>query len=136
MNATALSRPSFVRYWVPVLIYLALIYLLSSGSFHLGLFNKAQKSHADKIVHVVEYAFLGFLLARAMGKYTFFRQSMRVLAAIVLLAGLVYGISDELHQMTVPNRSADFTDVIADGIGVFIGVFIYYKKRFKRICPK
>ncbi len=136
MNTATLSKPSFIRYWAPVFIYLVLIYLLSSGSFHFGLFNKSQKTHADKIVHVVEYAFLGFLLARAMGKYTFFRQSMRLLAAIVLLVGVIYGISDEFHQMNVPNRTADFSDVIADGVGVFIGVFIYYKKRFKRVCPK
>ncbi len=136
MNSVALSRPSFLRYWAPVLIYLVFIYMLSSGAFHFGLFNKSQKVHADKILHVVEYAILGFLLARAMGKYTFFRQSMRVLAAMVLLAGVVYGISDEFHQMSVPNRTASFYDVIADSVGVFIGVFIYYKKRFKRICPK
>ncbi len=110
--------------------------MLSSGAFRFGLFTKTQKVHADKIVHVVEYAILGFLLARAMGKYTFFRQSMRLLAAIVLLVGVVYGISDEFHQMSVPNRTASFYDVIADSVGIFIGVFIYYKKRLKRICPK
>lgn len=136
MNLATHSKPSFVRYWIPVLIYLVFIYMLSSGAFSFGLFNKSQKVHADKIVHVVEYAILGFLLARAMGKYTFFRQSMRVLAAVVLLVGVVYGISDEFHQMSVPHRTASFYDVIADSVGVFIGVFIYYKKRFKRICPK
>ncbi len=136
MSTAPLKRPSFFRYWAPVLAYLSLIYFLSSNPFHFGLFHKTQKMNVDKVVHVVEYAFLGFLMARAMGKYDFFRQSMRLLAAMVLLAGVVYGISDEIHQIYVPNRDASFYDVLADSFGVFVGVFIYYKTRFKRLCPK
>lgn len=92
--------------------------------------------NVDKIVHAVEYAFLGFLLARAMGKYEIFRRSVWFFVVVVFCLGVLYGMSDEFHQIYVPNRDANLNDVLADAVGVTIGVVIFYKKRFKRICPK
>ena len=40
----------------------------------------------------------------------------------VLLIATLYGISDELHQATVPNRVADIRDVLTDLAGAAIAV--------------
>jgi VanZ family protein len=68
-------------------------------------------------VHTAEYALLGFLLARALGRDRF---------AIAVVVGSLYGASDEYHQTFVPGRSGnDLGDWIADTIGTALGVLVY-----------
>ena len=82
---------------------------------------------SDKIGHVLLYMPLGFLLVRAMIlKPGPFRKSV-VLWAVVL--GSLYAVTDEVHQMFVPGRTAELADLMADMIGVFIGVQFYRIKR-------
>jgi VanZ family protein len=33
---------------------------------------------------------------------------------------------DEFHQYFIPRRSVEFFDVIADAIGILIGLFLYH----------
>ena len=68
---------------------------------------------ADKVVHCVLYFGLGTLLQVALRK-----------RAIVLFVGVTYGILDEIHQLYVPGRSCDPLDMVADGVGIAIGLFI------------
>lgn len=42
------------------------------------------------------------------------------------LLGVIYAVSDELHQYFVPGRSGELRDVILDSLGVIAGVFIIY----------
>jgi len=39
----------------------------------------------------------------------------------LLIAGALYGITDEWHQMYVPGRTPDLADWIADVVGVLLG---------------
>ncbi|MBT8489380.1 MAG: VanZ family protein [Gemmatimonadetes bacterium] len=39
----------------------------------------------------------------------------------LLLAGALYGLSDEIHQMYVPGRSPDPADLAADVVGLLLG---------------
>jgi len=73
----------------------------------------------------VEYGILGYLLARALGQYRFKR---RVLSITAFSICFVYGITDELHQFFVPDRCTSFIDLVADGIGSYIGIWIYIKR--------
>lgn len=54
-----------------------------------------------------------FLLARASNS-----------GAAVAGAGL-YGITDELHQVYVPGRTADVADWLVDMAGALVGVWLY-----------
>ena len=40
-----------------------------------------------------------------------------------LIAFLVYGITDEIHQSFVPMRDASAFDIFADGLGSFAGAY-------------
>jgi VanZ family protein len=51
------------------------------------------------------------------------------LAAFVL--SVLYGVADEVHQMYVPERTADLYDVVADGTGALLFVLLYWW-RFRR----
>ena len=111
----AALRPAWITLWGPVIAYMATVFGLSSLSTLPA--PPAGLSFYD--VHVVTYAGLGALTARATGK-GFRDVSWRaVLAAIVI--STVYGVSDEYHQLFVPGRSFDVLDMVADAIGSAAG---------------
>ena len=114
-----------IKFWLPVLIYLVLIFVLSSSS--KTVFVETEIPFLDKFLHTIEYAVLGFLLIRALknSRLRFFDRNFILLA--VVLATL-YGISDEFHQHFVPNRIASLGDVFFDCIGSVIGSIVYRRK--------
>lgn len=68
-----------------------------------------------KLAHASEYTLLGFLLMGALsGK-----------KSRALLIGVLYAASDEFHQLFVPGRSGQITDVMIDSGGVILGIFIF-----------
>jgi hypothetical protein len=66
--------------------------------------------HDDKVVHAALYAVLGGLLRVASGR----------IGTSVAIAGAV-GIADELWQSTIPGRSSDPLDWVADVVGALAG---------------
>ena len=42
-----------------------------------------------------------------------------------MAAGMVYGVSDEIHQIFVPERMFDYSDMGADCLGVAVGVWAF-----------
>ena len=119
-----LSRRAYLfRYWLPPFLYAALIFFLSSlpgKEYPYPFFS------ADKLLHVVEYAILGYLVARALG---YGLQEIKILFVRALVVCVLYGISDELHQWFVPYRVVSVMDILADSAGSFLGIGIYIKQR-------
>ena len=98
--------------WLPVVVWAAVIFALSSIpslSTGLGTWDTLLR----KAAHMTEYAILGGLLLRALG---------RELPA--LLAGVAYAVTDEIHQHFVEGRHASALDVALDGAGVAVGIFL------------
>src|SRR5205085_2601863 len=97
--------------WLPPVLYMALIFHLSSESDPLPTLT----SHVwDKALHCIEYGALGLLLYRALlGEGIGWRAAL----ALAFLATSVYGASDELHQLFTPGRSFDVRDWLADTLG-------------------
>jgi VanZ family protein len=83
----------------------------------------------DKLEHGLVYALLGAALARGWrlsrarttGAFTTWLAAWTAAA----LAALVYGLSDELHQLLVPGRMFDLADLVADGVGGALGAAAY-----------
>lgn len=75
--------------------------------------------HADKLVHVIEYAVLGALLCRSLLHE---RSGHFGRAAIIAMSvGTLFGALDEWHQ-TFSGRCADVWDAVADVVGLALGV--------------
>ncbi len=111
----------FLFYWLPLLVYLALIFTQSAfPAPQTGL----KIPHLDKGVHAAIYSLLGILFCRAYGR-TWPRMGPRWLMIVSILSATVFGLSDEIHQYFVPYRSADRMDLLADFLGSAVGVFIY-----------
>ena len=43
---------------------------------------------------------------------------------ISFILGVIYAITDEVHQYFVPGRSCEFKDVCIDGSGVLFGIVL------------
>jgi VanZ family protein len=111
----------FLRRWGPALLCAALLFAASSrSSLPVDL-----HSGSDKLVHFAAYAVLGAALAYG-------QIASGISVAWPLLLGVATGGLDELYQSTVPNRSADPLDWLADSLGVFFGVFLFHLwRRFR-----
>jgi VanZ family protein len=106
-----------LTHWLPIVLWAALIFTLSSIphlSSGLGTWDLVLR----KCAHVTEYAMLGLLLARAL---------QRELPAFAL--GVLYAVSDELHQSFVRGRHAAPLDVAIDSVGVLIGLVAWRRAR-------
>jgi VanZ family protein len=105
----ALSR------WLPVALWAALIFGLSSVP-DLGTGLGGWDLVLRKLAHMTEYAVLGFLLLRAIG---------RELPAVAI--GVAYAVTDEIHQSFVEGRHGAWYDVALDAVGVLVGIYAVAK---------
>ena len=106
---------------------MALIFIISSQPKLPpipGLGCLEELSSSDKIKHVAAYAVLGWLVWRALGD----RYSRGARSLLVLAISVAYGISDEIHQKFVPNRTCDICDLAADALGVCIALIAMWAK--------
>jgi VanZ family protein len=74
-------------------------------------------SGGDKPWHTIAYFGLAVLLVRAIAGGLPCRILPRI-AGLAIAIAVTYAVTDEIHQMFVPGRSADVGDLIADTIGV------------------
>ena len=78
----------------------------------------------DYFLHAAEFAVLGFLASRAV-LHLSLKTGWLLLVLVPGLISTLYGASDELHQAFVPERDADYMDILADAVGSFLGAFTY-----------
>jgi VanZ family protein len=131
----------FLKYWLPVLIWMAVIFSASAdthSSRHseeiLGLFAsllhwlfpvispenvERLNEAARKCCHLAEYGVFALLLWRAARRPV--KSDPRPwnwpLAVVVVCVVCLYAASDEFHQRFVPTRTPHVTDVLIDTCG-------------------
>jgi len=104
-----------VLLWAPVALLLAYEFYLSSQS-HLPSVP-VHLPHLDKLLHASYFFLTGAFAVRAARGEGWSRGRT---AALLLVAGLAWGISDEYHQSFVPGRDVEAADVAADVAGVLL----------------
>ena len=110
-------RSRLLTVWLPVVAWAAVIFTLSSIpnlSTGLGTWDTILRKGA----HLTEYAVLGGLLYRALGR-----------EALALATGIVYAATDELHQYFVRGRHASPVDVAIDAVGLAVGMLLWLRLR-------
>ncbi len=79
----------------------------------------------DKLVHAGVF----FVLAALFTIYALNRESGRRLCFVFLIVCILYGLLLEVMQATVfSNRSADWMDMIANGLGSIAGALVFKRK--------
>ena len=109
-----------ILFSTPAVLYYAFIFYLSSRSYDI----KIDILFLDKVIHLVEFAFLGLLLS--LGYFMSLKSSLTVKALLTICSGILLGGLDEFHQYFIPRRSIELLDVISDAIGILIGLLLYY----------
>jgi len=127
---------SFLSRWVPVLAWAVLILLASSiprplEIYPSGIITPLRELRflgiegvdlASFLIHFLLYAVLGFLAGHALageGQFT-----IRLFLLGLTLCTL-FGILDELYQISVPGRAFEWIDVLANGLGSAAGLGVF-----------
>ena len=71
-----------------------------------------------KLAHFTEYFILGILVINFITRY-----DKKIIIAILLC--IIYATSDEIHQIFVPGRSCQITDIMIDSLGSIMGIYLY-----------
>jgi VanZ family protein len=108
------------RLWVPVGVYIAIIFTLSSIP---NLRTPVGVTNADKAAHFLEYGLFGLLMYRA-ARLTWSHRNAVIPFLLTVLVGLGVALCDELYQGTVPGRQKSATDAVADLIGVTVAALL------------
>jgi VanZ family protein len=133
----------FLKYWLPVFIWLGVIFAGSTA-----IFSTEQTSRylvpflrwldpdisisaiatihfaLRKLGHLIEYAVLAALLWRALRSARNLRPKMSTLFVGVWVACIIIAASDEFHQSLIASRTASLNDVLTDSLGAAISLAI------------
>ncbi len=107
-----------------------------SERFGLGIITEISVfaySNYDKLMHFILYTGFGIVLYLTM-HFSGNPILRKYAVLLVLLIGVLFAISDEIHQSYVPGRSASKADLVADTAGLVFSLIImpgliYIKKR-------
>ena len=78
----------------------------------------------DKVNHLLAYFILAILLFLTLLFQQKVPLSLNKAAAYALIICSLYGMLDEVHQIFIPGRSAEFLDFLADACGALLGVLL------------
>ena len=108
-------------YWVSVVLWMGVIFFMSTLPSSA---TPGRDIVPDKVAHAGEYFILAFLIFFALQRTTRVRFSNSFWITFAWV--VVYGLSDEIHQLYVPTRQFDVGDLIADVGGVVVLFFILW----------
>jgi VanZ family protein len=138
----AVTRREFGKYWFPVVLWMALIFFISTGAGSMQrtsriigpLLRMVWPNVSGKTIHDVQvvvrksghlagYAVLAMLVLRARNRGLFPQKWSGRSAWFSEIVSVAYAISDEVHQSFEPTRYGSAWDVVIDGIGAAAGLF-------------
>ncbi len=86
------------------------------------LFGKAPSQNVIRtLAHFSEYAVLGFLVLNCIYAFT---DKKRFFLSVGLSE--LYALSDEIHQLFVPGRAFQITDLLVDLCGIILGCAVIF----------
>jgi VanZ like protein len=103
-------------YWLPSIIYMVLIFVLSSFPVPDPV-HKAPIYFHIKTIHVLEYGVLSLLYTFALTKY---KLTARQIFWYSIGLAFFYGLTDEFHQLFVTNRTGQTIDLAGNFLGAYI----------------
>jgi VanZ family protein len=111
-----LRRRPWLHLWMPVVAWMALIFFLSAQRN----LPHPEVGWADLLIsggaHAFMFGVLAILWARALAGRP---------RAFAFCVTALYALSDEFHQLFVPGRVADPVDLLFDGFGALVGLWLW-----------
>lgn len=140
-----MKNKRLVLAWILLVLWMIFIFYMSScngnvssdqsGTIAYVLHNILGINYSDKLIfiirkcaHVSEFFILGILVINLVSKY-----NVKHIYLISFIICVLYSSSDEFHQLFVPGRSGQVTDVLIDLIGVVLGLlFVFLIRCFRK----
>lgn len=110
---------TFVVLWLPVAVYMAVIFYFSSLSSLPG----GVSGIPDTVLHSVAYAGLALVTLRAVAGGRWLRVTLTTLALAWTIT-TAYGATDEWHQMYTPGRTSELRDLRNDSAGAVVALVL------------
>jgi len=122
---------TFLSVYLPALLWMALIFYISSIPHLLQVGHGIWDFIAKKLAHMLEYGILFILLLRVFIHIKNSSNNFLITARKALVFSLLYAISDEYHQSFVFGRHATWRDVGVDLMGMLIVLFLVNSKKIR-----
>lgn len=107
----------FVVFKLPALAYMAFIFYTSSGPITSPTLNAIP----DYYLHSLGYSLLCALVFWALHEGLDVSKGLGGYSLPILIT-VLYGISDEFHQIFVSARDSEVKDVLSDSVGALLGI--------------
>ncbi len=143
MNYRGKTINRFVRYILPLILWMCLMFMLSTSagssvvSEHILLkflhlwdpeitpkIIEHMNAVARKCAHLTEYAILAVLLYRAL--HQGYQRKMTHAFRATVAFSIVFAMLDEYHQSFSASRTPSIWDVMIDAAGAIIGIGVLY----------
>ena len=125
--------PRWLRDFAPLILCMGLIFWLSSRSILVTIDDPANEKLFFKSSHVIAYAALAWLWWRTLSARRLINWPI---LAMTLTFTILYGISDEIHQLFVPGRHGRVADVLFDASGALLMVLLLRRITWLRSFPE
>ena len=133
-----MKNKKIITSWILIILWMVFIFYMSScngnvssgqsGTIAYVLHNILGINYSDKLIfiirkcaHVSEFFILGILVINLISKY-----NVKYSYLISFIICVLYASIDEFHQLFVPGRSGQVTDVLIDLIGVVLGLLLVF----------
>ncbi len=110
--------------YFPVLFWCTVIFLFSSMPTNkVGAPFNLPDFILKKSAHISEYSILAILFFRALYQTIPYKNIQKIFQFSFIFSFL-YALSDEYHQSFVYGRTATLRDILIDGLGICLGLYI------------
>lgn len=109
------------RYVIATLLYCGALFVLSANPTPPQ--PQVLPPGADKVAHALLYAGLAAVVSVGIRRGPRAASPRLQFWAPFLFAAL-YGVSDEVHQLFVPNRMFEVADIVADASGALVAQLV------------
>lgn len=113
----------FLDLWLPVILWAAFIFKLSSGAVPVASHIFWQDFAVKKTGHFILFGFLAILIYRGLIGYGMKKKKA---AFYSVFLAFFYGATDEFHQIYTQGREARVRDVFIDGLGAWAAAYFVY----------
>jgi len=125
----------FLKYQFPAIGWALLIFI---GSSIPAKYIPSHKIFTyDKLIHITLFSIFGILVYRAIQSKELIKSFSWVRVFFSISVVILYGVLDEMHQGSVPGRTLDIWDAVADTVGgILAAIIVYVNHRHKQSAPQ
>ncbi len=119
------EQGGFLRHVLPALLWAVAIFIGGGGGIP-QVTGEGLGIPYDKVMHVGAFLAMQALCFRAL-RYELRDRSRGSLLLLAAVLSILFGIALEVYQMGLPDRSAELSDAVADGIVAALGALLLTK---------